>query len=161
MMKDWIHNYPFNAKRRLSLIRVFSLRTLTFLVVSCQGSNMSLIKLHTLAYEPKFQQSGMCPYEDSDQPWHPPSLIKVFAARLNIPHVVTGSYPLSISAPNKGLNFSFVFQSQSLRKKNEMNNTCTPPTPIDNCVLNSTCNALLNCKVFTMTHDIPCLYTFY
>ena len=39
------------------------------------------------------QQSEFAPSEDSDQPWHPPSLIRVFAVRMKKPWVL--SYPLS------------------------------------------------------------------
>ena len=39
------------------------------------------------------QQSGCAPSEDSDQPGHPPSLIRVFAARMKKAWVL--SYPLS------------------------------------------------------------------
>ena len=39
------------------------------------------------------QQCGCAPSEDSDQPGHPPSLIRVFAVRLKKPWVL--SYPLS------------------------------------------------------------------
>ena len=39
------------------------------------------------------QQCECAPSEDSDQPWHPPSLIRVFAVRMKKPCVL--SYPLS------------------------------------------------------------------
>ena len=39
------------------------------------------------------QQNECAPSEDSDQPWHPPSLIRVFAVRMQKPWVL--SYPLS------------------------------------------------------------------
>ena len=39
------------------------------------------------------QQSGYAPSEDSDQPWHPPSLIRVFAVRMKKGWFL--SYPLS------------------------------------------------------------------
>ena len=39
------------------------------------------------------QQSDCAPSEDSDQPWHPPSLIRVFAVRMRKAWVF--SYPLS------------------------------------------------------------------
>ena len=41
------------------------------------------------------QQSDFAPSEDSDQPWHPPSLIRVFAVRMKKALVL--SYPLSAS----------------------------------------------------------------
>ena len=39
------------------------------------------------------QQNECAPSEDSDQPWHPPSLIRVFAVRMKKAQVL--SYPLS------------------------------------------------------------------
>ena len=39
------------------------------------------------------QQNECAPSEDSDQPWHPPSLIRVFAVRMKKACVL--SYPLS------------------------------------------------------------------
>ena len=41
------------------------------------------------------QQSDRAPSADSDQPWHPPSLIRVFAVRMKKAWVL--SYPLSAS----------------------------------------------------------------
>ena len=115
----------------------------------------------------KSNKMECAPNEDSNQPWpwHPSSLIRVFAARLNIPYAFTGSYPLSLSAPYTSLNFSFVWQSQSeyilsIQKQKEINHTCTPTTATDNCVISSTCNALLNCKVFTMTHAYIHFFSF-
>ena len=43
------------------------------------------------------QQCGCAPSEDSDQPWHPPSLIRVFAVRMKKAWVL--SYPLSGGMP--------------------------------------------------------------
>ena len=40
------------------------------------------------------EQSECAPSEDSDQPWHPPSLIRVFAVRMKKAWVL--SYPLSV-----------------------------------------------------------------
>ena len=41
------------------------------------------------------QQNECAPSEDSDQPGHPPSLIRIFAVRMKKPWALTVSYPLS------------------------------------------------------------------
>ena len=51
-----------------------------------------LINLHTWAATWQNQQNGCAPIEDSDQPGHPPSLIRVFAVRTKKAWVF--SYPL-------------------------------------------------------------------
>ena len=59
-----------------------------------------MFKCRTLIVQTKFwaatwqnQQNECAPSEDSDQPGHPPSLIRVFAVRMKAPWVL--SYPLS------------------------------------------------------------------
>ena len=90
------------------LIWVFPGHTLTLLVLSCRGSSQSLqgMKPKVVPSEKQIrwvfddnlsrlvtkQQSG-APSEDSDQPGHPPSLIRVFAVRMKKAWVL--SYPLS------------------------------------------------------------------
>ena len=49
--------------------------------------------LHTSATTWQNQQSDCAPSEDSDQPGHPPSLIRAFAVRMKKPWFL--SYPLS------------------------------------------------------------------
>ena len=63
--------------------------------VSCLVS-CSLTWIERLLYEPhngKTNKMARAPSEDSDQPGHPPSLIRVFAVRMKKAWVI--SYPLS------------------------------------------------------------------
>ena len=56
----------------------------------------SVISIHACPYEPprdKTNKMACAPSEDSDQPGHPPSLIRVFAVRMKKALVL--SYPLS------------------------------------------------------------------
>ena len=55
--------------------------------------NFALRKSDKWATTWQNQQSDCAPSEDSDQPGHPPSLIRVFAVRMKKPWVL--SYPLS------------------------------------------------------------------
>ena len=60
----------------------------------CPGRSVSLLATQVIwASAWQNQQSDCEPYEDLDQPGHPPSLIRVFAVRMNKAWVL--SYPLS------------------------------------------------------------------
>ena len=102
----------FQTGRMPRLIWVFAGRTLILLVLSCRGSNLirpdsnvmtlivpyrwlwtCLCPVHTWAATWQNQQSDYAPSEDSDQPWHAPSLIRVFADRTK--KVWLLNYPLS------------------------------------------------------------------
>ena len=60
---------------------------------SCSDFKMMTINFHIWAASWQNQQSECAPSEDSDQPGHPLSLIRVFAVRMKKPWVL--SYPLS------------------------------------------------------------------
>ena len=103
------------AGRVPRLIWVFARRTLILLVLSCRGSTRDLVPWdfftniillsYILCFEGNVinvtiwaaswqnQQCGCAPSEDSYQPWHSPSLIRAFAARMKKAWVL--SYPLS------------------------------------------------------------------
>ena len=73
--------FVFKILERLPYLKVWSESTLVCI---------------PLTYKPrhdKTQQNKYAPSEDSDQPGHPPSLIRVFAVRMKKPSVL--SYPLS------------------------------------------------------------------
>ena len=53
----------------------------------------NIVKIHKWAATWQNQQNGCAPSEVSDQPGHPPSLIRVFAVRMKEPWVL--SFPLS------------------------------------------------------------------
>ena len=56
-------------------------------------SDLSLFFAVEMSHDMTNQQNECSPSEDSDQPGHPPSLIRVFAVRMKKPWVL--SYPLS------------------------------------------------------------------
>ena len=79
---------------------ILSLSMLTDFTVMCWTMRanakkllMNRTELSTFIFEPPHDKMACPPSEDSDQPWHPPSLIRVLAVRVKKPWVL--SYPLS------------------------------------------------------------------
>ena len=82
----------------------FAISTCSFRLHQCRLIEVSVVDTYPLSWvSPKLafkwaaswqnKQCGCTPSEDSDQPEHPPSLIKVFAVRMKKAWVL--SYPLS------------------------------------------------------------------
>ena len=83
----WVHSEDSDQTGRMPrLIWVFAGRTLTLLVLTYRGSFIYylLLLMQNLIWATTWQnqQCGCAPSEDSDQPGHPPSVIRVFAMRL-------------------------------------------------------------------------------
>ena len=116
MKKPWVLGYPLSTQRRLILLGrcpVYARSTDHLLRLSCCGSKESsktewwldmsfpVYTFHHTYSSLSFiwaatwqnQQNECAPSEDSDQPGHPPRLIRVFAVRMKKPWVL--SYPLS------------------------------------------------------------------
>ena len=73
-----------------------SLRFIFFIDFEFSCIALCFYAIIAIKYEPhrdKTNKMACAPSEDSDQPWHPPSLIRVFAVRLKKARIL--SYPLS------------------------------------------------------------------
>ena len=108
MMKAWVLSYPLNAQRRLIWLggcpvwsesslgarAIHDAAHINVIVLSLQQTkdNRLSATLTIWAATWQNQQSECAPSEDSDQPGHPPSLIRVFAMRS------MGSWRLQLSS---------------------------------------------------------------
>ena len=84
LMRNWIQE-TFETYGVEKLLLRFQRRVL-YVILTTQGAFLLLIQ-----YEPhrdKTNKMACAPSEDSDQPGHPPSLIRVFAVRLKTARVL-------------------------------------------------------------------------
>ena len=75
-------------------LETFKLKLLLKILLKCQNSgSMHSVAAPKGAVSWQNQENDCASSKDSDQPWHPPSLIRVFAVRMKKAWVL--SYPLS------------------------------------------------------------------
>ena len=89
-----LKSFVYQDLRILSSVRLIK-RLNKFSLLMCQTKQLTVCNVikHTWAALWQNQQCGCAPSEDSDQPGHPPSLIRVFAVRMKKAWVL--SYLLS------------------------------------------------------------------
>ena len=78
-VRHHISNIQFTCKRRYIMTNIF--KRYALLTMAQNGANIIWLVIDIWAASCQNQQNDFAPSEESDQPGHPPSLIRVFAVR--------------------------------------------------------------------------------